>query len=536
MKPQLGTVFMLVAAVAAAAEGTKQPDGARWWSHVVALADDALEGRSTGSPGHRKAAEYVARAFEKAGLKPAGTERYFQQVKLRTIEIDEAHSHLALARPGSVVGLTLGEDTYISVRVDPVETLEAGLVFAGYGLRIPEYQHDDFQGLDVRGKVVVYLSGPPPLVPAPLAAHMQSARERAKLLAEFGAVGTAAIMNPKHMDIPWERASLARLMPAMKLVDPALDDSRGQKIAIVINPARADAWLAGSGHTIGEIVEAAEAGKTLPRFALPGRLEAKVAARRGSVVSENVAAVLPGTDAKLRGESVVFSAHLDHLGVGKPIRGDAIYNGAMDNASGVATLLDVAEALRESGARPRRSIVFAAVTGEEKGLLGSRVFAANPPPAAGTIVADINVDMYLPLFPLRLLTVYGLDESDLGALAEATARTHGVAAQRDPEPARNLFIRSDQYSFIRRGIPSLALKVGFARGSPEEKMAKAWLTDRYHAPSDDLNQPVDRTAAGAFNALVADLLLRVADREEAPRWKETSFFRRFAQEGADPSR
>lgn len=528
---KLGTSFLLTAAlvvVALAADTDRRPDGQRWWSHILVLADDALEGRNTGSAGHRKAAEYVASAFEKAGLRPAGTEGYFQPVQFRSVAIDEAHSRLALVRDAGTEVLTLGDDAYISARVDPVESLDAGLVFAGYGLRIPEHGYDDFKGLDVRGKVVVYLSGPPPSIPAPLAAHMQSARERAGLFAELGAVGAVAIANPKHMDIPWERATLSRLMPAMKLADPEFDDARGQKIGIAVNPARADKWLAGTGHTIAAIVDAAEAGNPLPHFAIPARLEVKVAVHRGEVVSQNVAAVLPGSDPKLRGESVVFSAHLDHLGVGAPIKGDAIYNGAMDNASGVATLLEVAAALHESGKRPRRSIVFAAVTGEEKGLLGSRYFAAKPPPAAGTIVADINVDMFLPLFPLRLLTVYGLDESDLGTIAAATAQAHGVAAQADPEPKRNLFIRSDQYSFIRLGIPSLALKVGFAPGSAEEKTAKAWLTERYHAPSDDVHQPVDRAAAGAFNALVADLLLRVADREQPPRWKETSFFRRFA--------
>lgn len=531
-----------VAVVAVAADLAGRPDGNRWWSHVVVLADDALEGRNTGSAGHRKAAVYVAAQFEKAGLRPAGTEGYFQPVQFRTIEIDEGRSRLALVRTTGTDGLTFGEDAFIVSRVDPAPEVEADLVFAGYGLRIPEHDHDDFRGLDVKGKVVVYLSGPPPSVPASLAAHMQSTRERSALLASLGAVGTVAIPNPKHMDIPWERLSLARSLPSMRLADPAFDENPGQKIAIAVNPARADRWLAGSGHSFREILDAADAGRPLPRFAIPARLRARVAARRGSVESQNVAAVLPGRDPKLRDESVVFSAHLDHLGVGKPIRGDAIYNGAMDNASGIATLLEIAAALKESGKTLRRSVVFVAVTGEEKGLLGSRKFAANPPPAAGTIVADINVDMFLPLYPFKLLTVYGMDESDLGAEAAAAARSCGVVPQPDPEPKRNLFIRSDQYSFIRRGIPSLALKVGFARGSPEEKTAKAWLTERYHAPSDDTSQPVDKTAAAEFNALVAALLERVANREQAPRWKETSFFRRFAQEkpsrpsrAADPS-
>jgi Zn-dependent M28 family amino/carboxypeptidase len=174
-------------------------------------------------------------------------------------------------------------------------------------------------------------------------------------------------------------------------------------------------------------------------------------------------------------------------------------------------------------------VLFVAVTGEEKGLLGSRYFATHPTIAPASIVADINTDMFLPLFPLKQLTIYGLDESDLGGDAEAVARSLGVAPQADLEPKRNIFIRSDQYSFIRQGIPSLALKVGFDKGSPQEKVVKQWLTERYHAPSDDVDQPVDKKAAGAFDELVAKLLERVANRDNRPRWKDGSFFKRFAK-------
>ena len=335
--------------------------------------------------------------------------------------------------------------------------------------------------------------------------------------------------NPKNMDIPWERAALSRFMPSMSLADPAMDETQGLKLTVTINPAHADKLLAGSGHTIAEILDAADANRPLPRFAIPARLKATVGMEQADVSSQNVVAVLPGTDPALKNEYVVFSAHLDHVGIGKPIKGDSIYNGAMDNASGVAAQLDVAAMLKESGTKLRRSVLFVAVTGEEKGLLGSRYFAKHPTVAPGSIVADINTDMFLPLFPLKQLTIYGLDESDLGSDAEAVARSLGVAPQGDPEPKRNIFIRSDQYSFIRRGIPSLALKVGFDKGSPEEKIVKQWLTERYHAPSDDLAQPVDKQAAGAFDVLVAKLLERVANRDERPRWKDTSFFKRFAK-------
>jgi hypothetical protein len=525
----VAVLAVIGAGAALSARGEGEPDGQRWWSHVLVLADDGLEGRGTGSPGHRKAAEYVAREFEKAGLKPAGTDGFLQPVKLIARELDETHSSLVLVNEsGGEEPLELGGDAIIGTRNEPAESLEAEMVFAGHGLSIPEAHHDDFAGLDVRGKLIVFLDGAPPSIPGPLAAHMQSQDERAALIKRLGAVGILRMMNPKNMDIPWERASLARFIPSMSLADAALDGTRGMKLAVTVNPAHADKLLSGSGHTFNEIVEAANAGKPLPHFNLPAKLRARAAVKRADVVSDNVVAVLPGTDPKLKDEYVVFTAHLDHLGIGRPIKDDKIYNGAMDNASGIAAMLDVAAMLKESGTKLRRSVLFVAVTAEEKGLLGSRYFASTPTVASRAIVANINTDMFLPLFPLKKLTIYGMDESDLGGDTEAVAQSLGVEPQRDPEPKRNVFIRSDQYSFIRMGVPAVALKVGFDKGSPEEAVQKKWLRERYHAPSDDVAQPVDKQAAGAFDALVAKLLERVANREERPHWKDSSFFKRFA--------
>ena len=518
------------------AQAAADPDGSRWWSHVAFLADDKLEGRDTGSLGHRKAAEYVAAEFAKLGLQPAGTAGFLQPVKFKSKEIDEAHSSLALVGKNGQEPLTLGPDAIISLRVDPAATVDADLVFAGFGLANSEANHEDFKDLDVRGKVVVILAGAPASIPGPLAAHMQSAGERGDLLRRVGAIGIVVITNPKNMDIPWERSSLARFMPAMNLAEPGMDDNRGISIGVSVNPASADKLFEGSGHTLAEILEAADSGKPLPHFAIPKRLVAKVAVKRLDVESQNVVAVLPGNDPVLKSEYVVFSAHLDHIGIGKPINGDSIYNGAMDNASGVAAMLDVAAILKESGTKLRRSVVFVAVTGEEKGLLGSRYFANFPTVDAKSIVADINTDMFLPLYPFKRLTVFGLDESDLGDEAASVATSLGVVPGPDPAPGRNVFIRSDQYSFIRRGIPSIMIAVGYDKGSPEEQIARKWLTERYHAPSDDLNQPIDKQAAGAFDALVAKLLERVANRDQKPRWKDSSFFKRFAVAPGDSPR
>jgi len=299
---------------------------------------------------------------------------------------------------------------------------------------------------------------------------------------------------------------------------------------VIINPAHLDKLLAGSGHSAEEILALAKERKPLPKFALPSSLKARTQVRRSEVESPNVVAILPGSDSRLKDQYVVLSAHLDHVGVGKPINGDSIYNGAMDDASGVATLMEIAERLHETKTTLRRSLLLITVTGEEKGLLGSKYFAAHPTIKAEQIVADLNVDMFLPLFPLRILTVYGLDESDLGNQARAVAESMGIRVQADLEPQRNIFIRSDQYNFIRHGVPSLAFKVGYEKGSPEESTAKKWLTERYHAPSDDIHQPVDLKAAADFDRVIMALAEAVANRTERPRWNGDSFFRRFARQ------
>jgi hypothetical protein len=521
MSKQLLLIPLAVAALLAA----PKPDGARWWSYVSFLASDKLEGPNTGSPGHRKAAEFVAAQFERDGLKPAGEQGYIQPVKFRTLELDESHSSLAL----NGKTLTLGEDAIIGTRVDPAPSLEAGLVFVGYGLRAPENHHDDFAGLDTKGKLAVYMGGSPASFPTALASHYQSGAERWKALKSAGMIGSISIANPKHMDVPWPRIASNRFQMTMQLAAPGMDETEGEQIVMAWNPAHADELLAGTGHTLDEIVAAAEARRPLPRFAIPARLKMTTAVKRGEVESQNIAGVLPGSDPKLKDQYVVMSAHVDHLGVGKPINGDAIFNGAMDNAAGVATILDIAARLKETGTKTRRSILFVAVTGEEKGDLGSDYFARHPTVPAGSMVADINTDMFLPLYPLKLLTVPGLEESTLGDDVRAVATQMGVRVQPDPQPARNIFIRSDQYSFVKQGIPSIFPGFGNDKGSPEEKIENKWLAERYHAPSDDLNQPVDKPAAGEFNELIENLLVRVADADAAPAWKRDSFFRRFVK-------
>ncbi|HEY7944168.1 MAG TPA: M28 family metallopeptidase, partial [Casimicrobiaceae bacterium] len=449
-------------------------DANRWWSHVEALANDGMEGRNTGSAAHKRAADYVAAQFKQDGLEPAGINGYIQPVKFKTRTINEEHSSLALVTNEQTEMLTLGEDANISLRSDAAPRLEAPLVFVGYGMQVPERQFDDFAGQNLKSAVAVYLAGSPSDIPGPLRAHYQSAGERWNALKRAGAIGTISIANPKSMDIPWSRSTLARLQPSMVLADQSLDDAAGQQLAATMNPAHADKLLIGSGHTFRELLALADAGKPLPRFRLMPRIKATVSVQRGEVESQNVAGILRGSDPALKDQYVVLSAHLDHLGIGGAVKGDTIYNGAMDNAAGVAAVLEIAEELHASSAKPRRSILFVAVTGEEKGELGSRYFAAHPTVPASAMVANVNIDMFLPLFPLKTLMVLGLDESDLGGDIRAVAKELRLAVQADPEPQRNRFIRSDQYSFIKAGIPALSMKVGYQEDSPEAAIARKW--------------------------------------------------------------
>ena len=322
---------------------------------------------------------------------------------------------------------------------------------------------------------------------------------------------------------------LSRFQPSLTLADPALDETAGQKLAVTINPARAEKFFAGTGHTFKDILARAEAGKPLPTFELPASLRATVAVASEEVESPNVVGLLPGTDPVLKDEYVVLSAHLDHVGIGEPVNGDRIHNGAMDNASGIAGLIETAVAIRDAGTRLRRSLVFLAVTAEEKGLLGSRYYANHPTVPADRIVANVNTDMFLPIIPMRSVTVSGFEESDLADDVRKAAKALGIEVLPDPEPERNIFTRSDQYSFIKRGIPAIFPKIGFRKDSPEHQIMKRWRTERYHAPSDDLSQPVDFKAAADFNRFYLAVVESVANRPTRPRWNADSFFRRFAQ-------
>jgi Zn-dependent M28 family amino/carboxypeptidase len=524
-------VPLFLATISYSADAPRYFDGKSWWEHVKVLADDKMEGRDTGSEGLRKAEAYLVDQLKSLDMKPKGVSGFYQPVRFISRQIVEKDSSIALIRDGSVQPLTIGEDAYFNTRIDlSHEEVKAQLVFVGYGLNIPEKNYDDFQGLDLTGKVAVYVTGSPADVPSALAAHYQSTAERWKSLRAAGAIGVIAIPNPASMDAPWARVMLNRTHAEMDLAGEDFRDTAGERIAVVFNPGKAEQLFAGSGHSFEELAALAKDRKPLPRFSLAVALQAKAAMEVKAVESANVVAAYPGSDRKLKKEYVVLSAHIDHVGIGAPIDGDNLYNGAMDNASGSAALLDIAASLKKAHVKTRRSILFVFVTGEEKGLLGSKYFAAHPTVEPKSMVADVNVDMFLPIVPLKVLTVYGLAESDLGDRITEVAKSYGVGVQPDPVPLRNVFIRSDQYNFIRHGIPSLMIDVGVVAGTPEDKIHSEWLHHRYHAPSDDLNQPVDIGCAALYEDIIRALLISVGNASQRPQWKAESFFRRFAHE------
>ena len=517
--------------------------GRAWWHHVQVLADPSMKGRLTGSEEYLSAAAYVVDQFKADGLEPAGVDgTFFQPVHFDVQRVRAEKSSIALTVDGKTVPLVLGEDAILGARSPQPKTILAPLVFIGYGLHLPESNYDDFNSADfpasqLKGKIVVYINGGPADLPGPLKSFARTS-PFAKALRDAGAVGVISIPTPKSMDFGWQRIASSASQPGMRLAadpkakevaatHPALADLGGEMFSATFNPAEAEKLFAGTTYTFAELLALADAQKALPRFALNKSLSATVTTENSKVVSPNIIARLKGSDPKLAAEYVLVSAHLDHLGVGEPINGKTIYAGAMDDASGVAAVLETAKSFSANPVRPKRSILFVIFTAEEKGLLGSRYFAGHPTVPDKSIDADLNLDMFMPIFPLKKLHVQGLEQSTLAIDAKSVGAAHSIDVAGDPEPDRNSFIRTDQYSFVQAGIPALAFKFGWTAGSPEYKAWRDWLAQRYHSTDDDLTQPVDLAAAAQFCRYFADLARTVADDPVTQHYLDTSFFKRF---------
>ena len=514
----------LVAAVATNAQ-TIRPEAMR--ATMRFLASDLLEGRGTGTRGYQIAAEYVATRFEEIGLAPGANGSYFQSVPFVQTRVDAEQSTMRIG------DRTLTYDTDFMAYGDPVHAtadVDAPVVFVGYGVTAPERGYDDYKGVDARGKVVAFLTGGPKAFPSEERAHVSASTTKMLNAADHGAIATITLRGPyTERMAAWPRVVRQSRLGGMQWLESdgtphaARRDIQAQ---VTLSRSGAEA-LFGGAAAFDDLVAAVEGGQQRSRD-LPARVAIHVVTVQSRVSSPNVVGVLQGSDPQLRSEYIVYSGHLDHLGIGEPVNGDAINNGALDNASGIAAMLEIARAFAEAPRKPRRSIVFLATTGEEKGLKGADYFANNPTVPVQSIVANINVDEILMQTCTKDVVLIGAEHSTIGDLAASIARSSNVVISPDAYPDEAVFVRSDQYPFVKRGIPAVFVIAGYKATDPNvdaQKLQMNWVTTLYHTPQDDMNQQPLDFSEGAF---VADFAWRlgdaIANATERPRWKKGDFF------------
>ncbi|HET6617608.1 MAG TPA: M28 family metallopeptidase [Gemmatimonadota bacterium] len=514
-----------------------RPEAVR--AHMLFLADDLLEGRGPGTRGYDLAARYVATRFEALGLEPAGSNgSYYQPVPLRRLQLIPEESGVELIRSDERRALKPFEEFVMFGDPAHLEShVEAPLVFAGYGVTAPELGYDDYGQTDVRGKIVVLLWGAPPTFPSAERAHFSFPRSKQANAARRGAIGILQVWT-EHDErrTPWRALTRFSRTPGMRWLSPdgVPNEARPELQGQAIVSTETSTWMfLGAEKSFDEAVAAAQRSEP-QAFPLDARASIRMASRHESFESPNIVGLLRGSDPSLAREFVVYTAHLDHEGIGEPFEGDSIYNGALDNASGVAQMLEVADAFTRLPQRPRRSVVFLAVTGEERGLLGSDYFVNYPTVPIEQIVANINLDGGLILVPPADVVLLGADHSTLGAIAESAAGRLHLEVTPDPAPEQTFFIRSDQYSFVRQGIPAVFPFPGTKSSDPEIDAGarlQQYLTERYHKPSDDMSQAFSYEAGAIGARLNFAIGYAVAQRTERPRWNPGDFFgRTFASD------
>jgi hypothetical protein len=491
------------------------------------FAADSLRGRGTGTQDYNLAARYVAGCFAELGLEPAGTREYMQSIPFRRARAVEGSS-LVIEGPTGRHEL-VGERDYLPVPdlLRREVEVSAPIVLAGFGVTAAEQGYDDYKNVDVRGKIVVLLTGAPRSFPPTARAHYATTRMKQANAVRHGAVGILSVRT-RDQTFPWDRAVRQARGGTMGWLN-----RRGEP-GEVLPALRGTARLSDSGAELlfqegpqsREQVLAAAAEGAPPAFELPARATIRTVTTHEALESPNIAGLLRGSDPRLRDEVLIYTAHLDHLGVGEPVQGDSIYNGALDNASGTAALLEVARAFASVSPAPRRSVLFLTVTAEEHGLLGSDYFAEHPTVPLDKIVANLNMDGLAILYPMRQVVPMGAEHSTLDAAVTRAASQMNIGLAPDPFPEEVFFVRSDQYSFVRRGIPSLFLFMGLQSDSGVDAAAifREWGRTRYHTPQDDLSQPMELNA-GARHAQLNFLVgLEVANADDKPAWKPGDFF------------
>jgi hypothetical protein len=506
--------------------------GDRVRAHIEVLAADDMQGREAGTEGYRKAAAYVASRFAEIGLAPLGDGgTYLQEIDFLETRLIPGSESFILHRGDTDVALDAGRDFAQSGGFGQAEeTVTAGLIFVGFGIQAPEYGHEDYAGTDIGGKILVVLTGAPPRFANNERAFYSSVTGKQSLAVERGAVGIVTIRTPADQErLTWPRVLGSAGSSDMRWLAPGgaphegFPQLRGNAI---LSESGAVRLFELAGRDLDALFDHHDQGGTGSfEFDISATLSRRSSQQRTS--SPNILAMLPGSDGALRHEHILLTAHLDHLGIRAGEDGDSIYNGAYDNSAGVATMLEVADALTKLSPAPRRSIIFAAVTAEEKGLRGSDFLAHNPPVAIENIVANVNVDMPLLSHPIADVEGFGVEHSTLHHSLLRVTEELGLVLAPDSRPDLVRLIRSDQFSFVKQGVPGLNLKPGSASSDPAingSELQTTFLRDHYHSPSDDLALPFSRQGATRFAKVVLTLVLAIADDDEAPQWKDGDFF------------
>jgi hypothetical protein len=527
---------LLALAIAACGTTSMQPareppdDAAarRIEADVRFLADDLLEGREAGTRGYDVAARYVAERMRAIGLEPAGADGgWLQPVRMLRGVRQRGGARFAVELAGRITELAFEDDflpgaSYTTPRV----AITAPLVFVGYGVRAPELGHDDFAGLQVKGRIAVVVQGAPPTFPNDQRAYHSSSSRKSRVLVAQGAVGMVTLRPPEdEQRRPWRVDAGNWRRAGMRLLDAAgrpVDDFPELVGRASVRTDAAAVLFAGAERTLEQVWQARGAG-TMRGFALAATATLEASTTLSPVESDNVVGRLPGADTELAGEHIVFTAHLDHLGTGAAVAGDTLYNGAIDNALGIAAMLETAAALARSP--PRRSLLFVATTAEEKGLLGAQRFAREPTVPAASIVANINIDMPVLNAPGSAFIGWGAEHTTLGPRFEKAARELRLQVAPDPFPEEVVFVRSDQFRFIEQGVPAIYLGTTAREGDAEGKQAvEQFLRNRYHLPSDDLSQPIQWSGAVELARLCAAVARAAGDADARPAWNPGDFF------------
>lgn len=507
-------------------------------AHIDFLAHDLLKGRDTGSEGYAIAAEYMASHFAQYGLKPAGdSNTYFQQVTFLRRKLEQNSASLSFKGSAGTQELSFPEEFYTGGSSEATELkLSAPMVFVGYGIKAPTLNHNDYEDVDVKDKIVVMLNAKPKSFPSEEGAHFASRFERARVAADQGAIGMLYLQTPEAE----RRYSYARIKkkagePGYNWLDkngkPGYDFSPLQGGALLSMDASRK-LLAEESIDFDALIELSEQDKPLPRFELNKTATLASRTQHETITSPNVVAVVEGSDPELKNEYLVYSAHLDHIGddvhnhSGHDHKDrDTINNGALDNASGCAIMLETARLFAANP--PKRSVLFVAVTGEERGLLGSDYFAHYPTVPIESMVANINLDMPLILYPIGDVIAFGAEHSSMRDYVQRAAEKMGLQLSPDPMPEQNIFIRSDHYSFVKQGVPAVFLVPGFKSLDPEvdgAKMFEKFFTEHYHQPTDESALPINYEAGSRFTQVNYMIGNEIANSQTRPQWNEGDFF------------